>query len=84
MTKAELITYIATRPTFVAVNGDEVFQSERENGDKIYRRNVLKLKGTTSPDDVFAGYVNIYYIVRDEGVPGEEAYIMDMEPEDLT
>ena len=84
MTKAELITYITTRPTFIAVNGSEVFQDERENGDKIYRRNALKLKGTTAPDNVFAGYVNIYYIVRDEGGPGEEAYIMDMEPEDLT
>lgn len=80
MTKAALQSYIATRPTFIAVNGPETLEETRANGDKIYRRNIIKKKGTTPPDDLYAGYVNVYYVVRDEGGAGESAYLLELSP----
>ena len=83
MTKNELQQYIVDHPTFVCVNGPEKLEETRDNGDKVYFRNILKRRGTTPPDSMFAAYINIYYIVRNEGLPDEEAFLMEFEPEDF-
>jgi hypothetical protein len=83
MTKAELQSYIASRQTFIAANGPETLEETRANGDKIYRRNIIKLKGTSAPDNLCAGYVNVYYVVRNEGEASEAAYLLVLEPEPL-
>ena len=80
MTKAELLQVVTALPRFKGVVTNPVLESTNEAGDNIYKCNIRALKqGSAS----VVQYVDVYFIVIDEGGPGEDAYILDQGQSDL-
>lgn len=80
MTKTELIASITNLGRFKGVVENPVLESTNEAGDNIYRSNIRALKEGSS---IVIQYVNVYFVVIDEGGAGEEAYILDQGESDL-
>lgn len=74
MTKAELIAEVQALPRFKGVVTAPVLERTNVAGDNIYRCNIRVLKGGSTK---IIRYINVYFVVIDEGEPAEEAYIMD-------
>lgn len=80
MTKAELIQSITQLARFKGVVVAPVLESTNGAGDNIYRSNVRALKESSS---IVVQYIDVYFIVIDEGGGDEDAYILDRGESDL-
>jgi len=76
-TKNELFGYLQNLNGYKGLSSSPELESENATGDKVYKINFRYQEGWR------LSFIDIYYVVINEGLPDEEAFILDREPKTI-